>query len=154
MLRQVVEHEEVSYGPFDLEFVAVNHSIPDAMAVMIRTDAGKVLATGDFKMDSLPIDGRITDLRSFARFGEEGVDLFCVDSTNAEVPGMVGHEGEIGQVLDNVFADSDGQIVVASFASHVHRVQQVLDADARLAGDAQHVLGLAADDVGLSLIHI
>ena len=130
VLRQVSEHEEVSYGPFDLEFVAVNHSIPDAMAVMIRTDAGNVLATGDFKMDSLPIDGRITDLRSFARFGEEGVDLFCVDSTNAEVPGMVGHEGEIGQVLDNVFADSDGQIVVASFASHVHRVQQVLDAAA------------------------
>ena len=129
VLRQVIEHEEVSYGPFDLEFVAVNHSIPDAMAVMIRTDAGNVLATGDFKMDSLPIDGRITDLRSFARFGEEGVDLFCVD-TNAEVPGMVGHEGEIGQVLDNVFADSDGQIVVASFASHVHRVQQVLDAAA------------------------
>ena len=129
-LRQVVEHEEFSYGPFDLEFVAVNHSIPDAMAVMIRTDAGNVLATGDFKMDSLPIDGRITDLRSFARFGEEGVDLFCVDSTNAEVPGMVGHEGEIGQVLDNVFADSDGQIIVASFASHVHRVQQVLDAAA------------------------
>ena len=130
VLRQVIEHEEVSYGPFDLEFVAVNHSIPDAMAVMIRTDAGNVLATGDFKMDSLPIDGRITDLRSFARFGEEGVDLFCVDSTNAEVPGMVGHEGEIGQVLDNVFADSDGQIIVASFASHVHRVQQVLDAAA------------------------
>jgi len=130
VLRQVVEYEEVSYGPFDLEFVAVNHSIPDAMAVMIRTDAGNVLVTGDFKMDSLPIDGRITDLRSFARFGEEGVDLFCVDSTNAEVPGMVGHEGEIGQVLDNVFADSDGQIIVASFASHVHRVQQVLDAAA------------------------
>ena len=129
-LRQVVEREEVSYGPFDLEFVAVNHSFPDAMAVMIRTDAGNALVTGDFKMDSLPIDGRITDLRSFARFGEEGVDLFCVDSTNAEVPGMVGHEGEIGQVLDNVFADSDGQIVVASFASHVHRVQQVLDAAA------------------------
>ena len=130
VLRQVIEHEEVSYGPFDLEFVAVNHSIPDAMAVMIRTDAGNVLVTGDFKMDSLPIDGRITDLRSFARFGEEGVDLFCVDSTNAEVPGMVGHESEIGQVLDNVFADSEGQIIVASFASHVHRVQQVLDAAA------------------------
>ena len=130
VLRQVIEHEEVSYGPFDLEFVAVNHSIPDAMAVMVRTDAGNVLVTGDFKMDSLPIDGRITDLRSFARFGEEGVDLFCVDSTNAEVPGMVGHEEEIGQVLDNVFAGSDGQIIVASFASHVHRVQQVLDAAA------------------------
>ena len=85
----VAEHEAVSYGPFDLEFVAVNHSIPDAMAVFVRTAVGSVLATGDFKMDSLPIDGRITDLRSFARFADEGVDLFCVDSTNAEVPGMI-----------------------------------------------------------------
>ena len=126
----VAEHEAVSYGPFDLEFVAVNHSIPDAMAVMIRTGAGNVLVTGDFKIDSLPIDGRITDLRSFARFGDEGVDLFCVDSTNAEVPGMIGHENQIGPVLDNVFAESDQQIIVASFSSHVHRVQQVLDAAA------------------------
>ncbi len=130
VLRVVSEHEEVSYGPFALEFVAVNHSIPDAMAAMIRTDAGSVLITGDFKIDSLPIDGRITDLRSFARFGDEGVDLFCVDSTNAEVPGMIGHENQIGPVLDGVFADSEQQIIVASFASHVHRVQQVLDAAA------------------------
>ncbi|PZU35568.1 MAG: RNase J family beta-CASP ribonuclease, partial [Actinomyces sp.] len=92
-LRMVAEHEAVSYGPFDLEFVAVNHSIPDAMAVMVRTDAGNALITGDFKIDSLPIDGRITDLRSFARFGDEGVDLFCVDSTNAEVPGMIALHG-------------------------------------------------------------
>ncbi len=130
VLDVVTEHEEVSYGPFDMEFVAVNHSIPDAMAVFIRTEAGNVLATGDFKVDSLPIDGRITDLRSFARFADEGVDLFCVDSTNAEVPGMIGHENQIGPVLDNVFAESDQQIIVASFASHVHRVQQVLDAAA------------------------
>ena len=130
VLCVVEEHEAVSYGPFDLEFVAVNHSIPDAMAAMIRTDAGNVLITGDFKIDSLPIDGRITDLRSFARFGDEGVDLFCVDSTNAEVPGMIGHENQIGPVLDNVFAESDQQIIVASFSSHVHRVQQVLDAAA------------------------
>ena len=108
----------MTYGPFDLEFVAVNHSIPDAMAVFVRTAAGSVLATGDFKMDSLPIDGRITDLRSFARFADEGVDLFCVDSTNAEVPGMIGHEYQIGAVLDGVFAESDQQIIVASFASH------------------------------------
>ncbi|WP_172121159.1 ribonuclease J [Actinomyces faecalis] len=129
-LKVVSEHERVSYGPFDLEFVAVNHSIPDAMAVFIRTSAGNVLATGDFKIDSLPIDGRITDLRSFARFADEGVDLFCVDSTNAEVPGMIGHENQIGPVLDGVFAESDQQIIVASFSSHVHRVQQVLDAAA------------------------
>ena len=126
----VSEHERVRYGAFDMEFVAVNHSIPDAMAAFIRTKAGTALITGDFKMDSLPIDGRITDLRSFARFGEEGVDLFCVDSTNAEVPGMVAHEREIGPVLNRVFDESQGQIVVASFSSHVHRVQQVLDAAA------------------------
>ncbi|WP_194784955.1 ribonuclease J [Actinomyces haliotis] len=129
-LRVVHEHERVAYGPFDLEFVAVNHSIPDAMACFIRTEAGKALITGDFKIDSLPIDGRITDLRSFARFADEGVDLFLVDSTNAEVPGMIGHEAQIGPVLDNVFAESDQQIIVASFSSHVHRVQQVLDAAA------------------------
>ena len=130
VLREVHEHERVAYGPFEMEFVAVNHSIPDAMAVMIRTDAGTVLGTGDFKIDSLPIDGRITDLRAFARFADEGVDLFCVDSTNAEVPGMVAHENQIGPVLDGVFAESDQQIIVASFSSHVHRVQQVLDAAA------------------------
>lgn len=115
-------------GPFECEFVAVNHSIPDALAVAIKSVAGTILHTGDFKMDQLPLDGRITDLRAFARLGEEGVDLFMVDSTNAEVPGFVRSENEIGPVLENVFAQAKGQIVVASFASHVHRVQQVLDA--------------------------
>ena len=84
----VKEGDRISFGPFDLEFVAVNHSIPDALAVAIRTGAGMVLHTGDFKMDQLPLDGRITDLRAFARLGEEGVDLFLTDSTNAEVPGL------------------------------------------------------------------
>ncbi|MBU4215910.1 MAG: ribonuclease J, partial [Actinobacteria bacterium] len=115
-------------GPFECEFVAVNHSIPDALAVAVRTVAGTVLHTGDFKMDQLPLDGRITDLRAFARLGEAGVDLFMVDSTNAEVPGFVAGEREIGPVLDRVIGDSAGRIVVASFSSHVHRVQQVLDA--------------------------
>jgi ribonuclease J len=126
----VREGQTEQLGPFGLEFVAVNHSIPDALAVMIRTPAGNVLHTGDFKMDQLPLDGRVTDLRAFARLGEEGVDLFMVDSTNAEVPGFTAHERNIGGVLDNVFAQAEGQIVVASFASHVHRVQQVLDAAA------------------------
>ena len=126
----VQEGQREQIGPFGLEFVAVNHSIPDALAVMIRTSAGNVLHTGDFKMDQLPLDGRITDLRAFARLGEEGVDLFMTDSTNAEVPGFTAHERNIGPVLDNVFGQAEGQIVVASFASHVHRVQQVLDAAA------------------------
>lgn len=117
-------------GVFECEFVAVNHSIPDALAVAVRTGAGTVLHTGDFKMDQLPLDGRITDLRAFARLGEQGVDLFMVDSTNAEVPGFVAQERGIGPVLDAVFAESTKRIIVASFASHVHRVQQVLDAAA------------------------
>lgn len=127
-LHLVAEGDTSELGPFELEYVAVNHSIPDALAVMIRTRAGNALITGDFKMDQLPLDGRITDLRSFARFGEEGVDLFLVDSTNAEVPGFTTHEREIGPVLDQVFNQADGQVIVASFASHVHRVQQVVDA--------------------------
>jgi ribonuclease J len=125
----VSEGDTIELGPFRLELVAVNHSIPDALAVVIRTDAGTVLHTGDFKMDQLPLDGRITDLRAFARLGEEGVDLFMVDSTNAEVPGFTTSEVEIRPVLDRVFDTSRGQrIIVACFASHVHRVQQVIDA--------------------------
>jgi ribonuclease J len=132
-LRETVHHkvsegDTISFGPFDLEFVAVNHSIPDALAVAIRTGAGMVLHTGDFKMDQLPLDGRITDLRAFARLGEEGVDLFLTDSTNAEVPGFTTAERSIGPVLDRVFHTSEQRIIVACFASHVHRVQQVLDA--------------------------
>ncbi|MBO9568803.1 MULTISPECIES: ribonuclease J [Cellulomonas] len=124
----VREGQVETLGAFECEFVAVNHSIPDALAVAVRTPAGTVLHTGDFKMDQLPLDGRITDLRAFARLGEQGVDLFMVDSTNAEVPGFVTPEREIGPVLDQVFAESTGRVVVASFASHVHRVQQVIDA--------------------------
>ena len=108
--------------------MAVNHSIPDALAVAIRTGAGMVLHTGDFKMDQLPLDGRITDLRAFARLGEEGVDLFLTDSTNAETPGFTPAEKSITPVIDQVFRDSAQRIIVACFASHVHRVQQVLDA--------------------------
>ncbi|MFV2144548.1 ribonuclease J [Isoptericola sp. G70] len=126
--RVVAENDTVRLGVFGLEFVAVNHSIPDALAVAVTTGAGTVLHTGDFKMDQLPLDGRVTDLRAFARLGEQGVDLFMVDSTNAEVPGFVTHEVEIGPVLDSVFAQAEKRVVVASFSSHVHRVQQVLNA--------------------------
>ena len=126
--RVVAEDDVDQLGPFDLEFVAVNHSIPDALAVFIRTGAGNILHTGDFKMDQLPLDGRITDLRAFARLGEEGVDLFMTDSTNAEVPGFTALEKDIGPVLENLFGTAERRIIVASFSSHVHRVQQVLNA--------------------------
>jgi ribonuclease J len=124
----VAEGQKEKIGPFDLEFVAVNHSIPDALAVAITTVAGTVLHTGDFKMDQLPLDDRITDLRAFARLGEAGVDLFMVDSTNADVPGFTPSERDIGPVLEAVIAKAPRRVIIASFSSHVHRVQQVLDA--------------------------
>ena len=128
-VTQVVQDgDSATFGNFECEFLAVNHSIPDALAVAVRTRAGLVLHTGDFKMDQLPLDGRITDLRGFARLGEEGVDLFMVDSTNAEVPGFTTPERDITPALDRVFATSKQRLIVACFASHVHRVQQVLDA--------------------------
>ena len=144
------QHEKL--GPFELEFIAVNHSIPDALAVAITTKAGLVLHTGDFKMDQLPLDDRITDLRAFARLGERGVDLFLPDSTNADVPGFTALEREIGPVLESVIAKAPRRVIVASFSSHVHRVQQVLDA--AVANDRKVVLmgrsmvrnmGIAAD---------
>src|SRR3954465_2219457 len=124
----VREGQTERLGPFECEFFAVNHSIPDALAVAVRTPAGLVLHTGDFKMDQVPLDGRITDLAGFARLGAEGVDLLLSDSTNAEVPGFVAPERDIGPVLSSIFGKARGRIIVASFASHVHRVQQVMDA--------------------------
>jgi ribonuclease J len=126
-LVEVKEGGRWHSGDFGCEFFAVNHSIPDALAVAIRTPAGLVLHTGDIKLDQLPLDGRLTDLAGFSRLGDEGVDLFLVDSTNAEVPGFVVPEREIGPVLDRVISHAEQRVIVACFASHVHRVQQVLD---------------------------
>jgi ribonuclease J len=148
----VKEGQTEQLGPFDLEFVAVNHSIPDALAVAITTPAGVVLHTGDFKMDQLPLDNRLTDLRAFARLGEKGVDLFLADSTNADVPGFTPLERSIGPVLDNVIARAPRRVIVASFSSHVHRVQQVLDSAAAngrrvalLGRSMVRNMGIAAD---------
>jgi ribonuclease J len=141
---EVREGQRERLGPFDVEFFAVNHSIPDAVALGIRTPGGAVLHTGDFKMDQLPMDGRITDLAGFARLGEEGVDLLLVDSTNAEVPGFVTSEREIMPVLDAVFQRASGRIIVASFASHVHRIQQVID--------SAHAHGRQVAFVGRSMV--
>ena len=124
----VADGERIRAGSFEVEFLAVTHSIPDAMALRISTPAGVVVHTGDFKMDQLPLDGRITDLNGLARAGDAGVDLLLADSTNAEVPGFVRSEREIAGVLDEVFANAAGRLIVASFASHVHRIQQVIDA--------------------------
>ncbi|WP_226363310.1 ribonuclease J [Pseudonocardia sp. ICBG1142] len=127
-LQEIREGDRVSHGGWDCEYFAVNHSIPDAVAVAVRTPAGLLLHTGDIKLDQLPLDGRLTDLGGFSRLGEEGVDLFLVDSTNAEVPGFVTPEADIGPVISDLARRAPSRIILACFASHVHRVQQVLDA--------------------------
>ncbi len=128
--KVVAEGDVNKIGPFEFEFIAVSHSIPDALAVFVRTPEGNLLITGDFKMDQLPIDGRLTDLRAFAAAGEEGVDLLMMDSTNAEVPGFVASESDIAPVIDDVIGKATGQVMVATFASHVHRVQEIINAAA------------------------
>ncbi|MFJ8585576.1 ribonuclease J [Streptomyces sp. NPDC093595] len=141
---EVAEGQRERLGPFDCEFIAVNHSIPDALAVAIRTPAGMVVHTGDFKMDQLPLDNRLTDLHAFARLSEEGIDLLLSDSTNAEVPGFTAHERDISNVMRTVFAGAQKRIIVASFASHVHRIQQILD--------AAHEFGRRVAFVGRSMV--
>ncbi|MFC0315232.1 ribonuclease J [Gordonia phosphorivorans] len=143
-LIEVREGDRESYGDFDCEFFAVNHSIPDALAVAMRTPAGLVLHTGDIKLDQLPLDNRLTDLGGFSRLGDEGVDLFLVDSTNAEVPGFVTPEREIGVVLDGVIGKARQRVIVASFASHVHRIQQIVD--------VAHRYGRRVSFVGRSMV--
>jgi ribonuclease J len=127
-LRRVRETDRTMIAGWDLEFFAVNHSIPDALAVAIRVGGHTVLHTGDFKMDQTPLDGRLTDLPGFSRLGDQGVDLLLADSTNAEVPGFIPSEQDVGQVVADVIGKASGRVIVACFASHVHRVQQVLDA--------------------------
>ncbi len=154
----VREGDREKLGVFDCEFVAVNHSIPDALAVAVRTSGGTLLHTGDFKMDQLPLDGRLTDLRAFARLGEEGIDLFLTDSTNAEVPGFTTPERDISPAIDKVFRHAERRIIVACFSSHVHRVQQVLDAAEKAGRKVAMVgrsmvrnMGIAAD---LGYLHV
>jgi len=124
----VAAGERATLGPFELEFFAVTHSIPDGMAVAVRTPAGTLVHTGDFKLDATPIDGRATDLGALARLGAEGVDLLLSDSTNADLPGFIPSEHEVGQTLRDIFATAPRRIVVACFASHIHRMQQIMDA--------------------------
>ena len=127
-LRRVTEGETVSVGDWQLEFFAVNHSIPDALAIAIKVGNNTALHTGDIKMDQTPLDGRLTDLPGLSRLGDRGVDLMLADSTNAEVPGFIPSEKDVGRVVGDVITKAQGRVIVACFASHVHRVQQVLDA--------------------------
>ena len=125
---EVSDGRRSTHGVFECEFFAVNHSVPDALAVAVYTGAGTVLHTGDIKLDQLPLDGRPTDLPGLSRLGDAGVDLFLCDSTNAEHPGVGPSESEIGPTLHRLIRGADGRVIVACFASNVDRVQQIIDA--------------------------
>jgi ribonuclease J len=131
-LVEVSAGDRTTLGPFDLEFFAVSHSIPDGVALALRTPDGTIVHTGDFKMDLTPIDGRPTDLGGLARLAGEGIDLLLADSTNADVPGFIPSEVEVGRALTDILEAAQRRVVVACFASHVHRMQQVMDASAML----------------------
>jgi len=132
-LLKVVELNEVSetsrfrLGPFELSFVAVSHSVPDALSVVVGTDIGAIIITGDYKFDHTPIDGRITDVNTFAQLGQQGVLALLADSTNAETPGSTASESIVGQAFHQIFAEAEGRVIVACFASHIHRVQQAIE---------------------------
>jgi len=131
-LQELPAGEKVAAGPFELELVHLSHSIPDARGVILGTDLGKVLMTGDYKFDQTPVDGRPADISRLAELGREGLLLLCGDSTNADRPGIAPSESSVGPALVETFAACKGRIIVTSFASNIHRVQQVIDAAVEL----------------------
>ena len=125
-LNEVSDTSKLRLGPFDLSFVATSHSIPDSLSIVLGTDLGAVVLTGDYRFDHTPIDGRVTDVDAFAQLGEQGVLALLGDSTNAEAPGSTASEATVSQAFHQIFAEAEGRVIVASFASHIHRVQQAI----------------------------
>src|SRR5437660_4877030 len=155
-LQDVEPGERLSCGPFELELVHMTHSIPDSCAVAIGTELGTVIVTGDYKFDQTPVDGLPADISRLAELGREGVLLLCGDSTNADRPGFSPSERGVGPHLEEVFARAPGRIVVTSFASNIHRVQQVVDAAGAL-GRKVAMVGRSMRknvNIGRSLGHI
>ncbi|MBN1629775.1 MAG: ribonuclease J, partial [Thermoleophilia bacterium] len=127
-LQEIQGGSHVSMGPFAFDFFAVTHSIPDGVGVFVRTPAGNVVHSGDFKLDQTPIDGRLVDYGALTRFAKMGVDLLMSDSTNAESPGVTQSEASVGPVLREIIENAKGRVIAASFSSHIHRIQQICDA--------------------------
>ena len=119
--------DRIGAGAFNLEFIRVNHSIPDAVSIVIKTPIGTIIHTGDFKFDQTPVDGQVTQFNKFAEFGDAGVLALLADSTNAERPGFTQSEKMVGQTFDDEFRYARNRIIVATFSSNVHRIQQVVD---------------------------
>jgi ribonuclease J len=131
-LQDLAAGERVQIGPFELELIHLSHSIPDARGVLLTTELGSVLMTGDYKFDQTPVDGQPADISRLAEIGRDGLLLLCGDSTNADRPGVAPSESSVGPALLETFAGCEGRIVVTSFASNIHRVQQVIDAAVEL----------------------
>ncbi len=125
-LIEVSDKSHLELGPFDLSFIATSHSIPDSLSIVLGTDLGSVVLTGDYRFDHTPIDGRVTDVDAFARLGEKGVLALLGDSTNAEAPGTTASESTVSHAFHQIFAEAEGRVIVASFASHIHRIQQAI----------------------------
>jgi ribonuclease J len=125
-INEVSESSRFRLGPFDVGFVAVSHSVPDSLAIVLRTPLGTLVHSGDYKFDHTPIDGRITDVNSLARLGDEGVLVLLADSTNADVEGSSGSESQVGHAFHQIFAEAEGRVIMASFASNIHRIQQAI----------------------------
>ena len=155
-LEDLAPGDDVDLGPFSLELVHMTHSIPDSCAVALRTELGTILLTGDYKFDQTPVDGAPADAARLAELGSEGVLLLCGDSTNVDRPGFSPSEREVGPHLEQVFSRADGRIIVTSFASNIHRVQQAVDAAAAL-GRKVALVGRSMRknvNIGRSLGHI
>ncbi len=127
VFNTVKPRDKVAIGHFNIEFIRVSHSIADCVGLAISTPAGTVIHTGDFKIDQSPIDGELTDFSKFAEYGEKGVLALLSDSTNVEREGSTLSEREVGKVLEEIFRQSQGRIIVAAFSSNIHRIQQVID---------------------------
>lgn len=155
-LREVGAPGGLTLGPFECELLAASHSIPDAISVVVNTEHGRILYTSDFKIDATPIDGRTTDLDGLARVGAAGVDLLLSDSTNAERPGRTASEAVVGDALREIFSGARQRIIVACFASNIHRIQQVCEA-AEATGRHVAFVGrsmIANVEAGLELGHL
>ena len=145
-LNVIAPRGEVKLGPFKVTFIKVSHSIPDAVAFAIETPIGTIVMTGDFKIDFTPIDGQVTDFYTLAALGEKGVLAMLSDSTNAEKKGYTKSEKSVGKNVEDIFMETKSRIIVASFASNVHRVQQIFDA-ARKSGRKVAVLGRSMENI-------
>lgn len=125
-LNEVDDTSRLRLGSFDVSFVATSHSVPDSLSIVLGTEHGAVILTGDYRFDHTPIDGRITDVNAFAQLGDSGVLALLGDSTNAETPGSTASESTVGHAFHQIFAEAEGRVIVASFASHIHRIQQAI----------------------------